>query len=93
MQSYGVLSGADSAHALIGCFDYDSDRDGTFESNVYYVTNNSVQNAADTVLYFTGKQDVLLVQDGQVRRYEGVNELHLRQDPGVGTLVVTEASV
>ena len=93
MQSYGVLSGADSPHALIGCFDYDSDRDGKFESNVYYVTNNSVQNAADTVLYFAGKQDVLLVQDGQVRRYEGVNELHLRQDPGVGTLVVTEASV
>ena len=90
MQSYGALARVDSPHALIGCFDYDADRNGTFESNVYYVTNNSVQNAADTVLYFERGQNVLLIQDGQARRYERVNELHLRQEPGVGTLILLE---
>lgn len=92
LESYGVLAGADSPHALIGCFDYDADRDGAFESNVYYVTNNSVQNAADTVLYFEGKQNVTVIQEGQTRQYEGVNELHLRQAAGVGTLVYAEVA-
>ena len=90
LERYGKLLSADGPHAIIGCFDYDADRDGRFESQAFYVTNNSVQNAADTVLHFDGRQNVTVIAGGKTRTLSGADRLCLRQGAGDGALVVLE---
>lgn len=90
LERYGKLLSADGPHSLIGCFDYDADRDGGFESQAFYVTNNSVQNPSDTVLRFDGKQNVTVIAGGIARKLRGVDRLCLRQGAGDGALVVLE---
>lgn len=80
LASYGVLSSAQGAHSLIGCFDYN-------KKDAYYVTNNSLNEAEKLTLNFTEEVSGYIVQNTSKTAFSG-DLLKLDMAAGDGVLIV-----
>lgn len=90
LQTFGKVSGVKGAHNLIGCFNYDTQKDGTFNGTAYYVTNTSITGSEITKLSFAETVNCYFIHHGKKMEYRGVDSVVIELGAGEGGLLVIE---
>ena len=90
VSKYDTLSQVKGAHNAIGCFQYDSDKDGQFDSSAYYITNTSNTDKEIMQLIFSQNTSCYFVKNSVKTEYENIENLVVELDAGQGGLLVVK---
>ena len=82
MSKYGILSSVSGSDAIVGCFDYGSNK-------AYYVMSDSLTRGSATItLNFNANHNYLIIQRGVVGTLSGKSRFGLKLAAGEGAFIL-----